>query len=45
MITAYDIPFSPGDPTMWDEDPRTVWHALEEMATRQASDVDGPIKS
>lgn len=45
MITAYDIPFSPGDPTMWDEDPRTVWHALEEMATRQASDVDGPASS
>ncbi len=45
MRSAYDIPFSPGDPTMWEQDPRTVWHALEEMATRQASDVDGPASS
>lgn len=42
MITAYDIPFSPAEPDQWEQDPRTVWHALEEIAFR-ITELDPPI--
>ncbi len=35
MVSAYEIPYSPGRPDDWATDPRRVWDALEELGDRK----------